>query len=226
MRTPRGRPRSVIGTSRPHPPTIRQPSRGRSRPIRRCANLGLRRPSPTGRSCRGTPQSGRPQLMTLRGQPRRWFGRRFSRRARCEECGCCQPWRPVGAIIGRLWSPCRESFSSHGPELCEGGRGTSGTQATEHWHPLPLSLTLTADLGGDQRPSGSGTSFRHPGPVGGGPRTSSREPQQESLSPRPDAVTTHLGIGAKSGGSGTAGRDARGPVPLSTWLTALRLQIR
>ncbi len=41
--------------------------------------------------------------------------------------------------------------------------------------PYPLSLTLTAELGVDQSPSGSGTAFRHPWPVGGCPRTSSWE---------------------------------------------------
>ena len=41
--------------------------------------------------------------------------------------------------------------------------------------PYPLSLTLEAELGGDQTLSGSGTSFRHTWPVGGCPRTSYRE---------------------------------------------------
>ena len=45
-------------------------------------------------------------------------------------------------------------------------------------------------------------------PAGGG-AGAPRGSHHGSLSPRHDAVTTHLGIGAKSGGSGTAGRDAR-----------------
>ena len=62
-------------------------------------------------------------------------------------------------------------------------------------------------------------------PSGGGAGAPSGS-HRGSLRARPYAFTTDLGIGAMVGGSGTAGRDARGPVPLSNWLTEIGFQIQ